>query len=672
MTSPAAPRRPPLLHSPFVPSIMRCDSAEDEDKRQRIAARCALQQANVALFVCAVILRRIIVEALPRTPPGDAGRPETKAQEVRRHTGVIFTRVHARLLYEVVAPALGIPREVLTAVFGATNSAGRVQDDGGLLKVESLLHGRADADSTEQPRLFDPMVQASFPIYGPLVHQGAHGEPIVWTSSARCPPSVRYPLTLSAGTLADGALFTGPGKFALGYIHDLTRLSQEFITAVLLSITSGAARRGGMEWEDLPLGADWPSALLTEDARGSAVPTESQMARSLCEKAKLFFATYRAVTIDEQRPALAKGEPPIALDGDGGLDHLRDGKHAADNALLPPATLIGGDARAVLVETYSRFRRQYLQQPAPVGMADMDMDEESPAPSGMRGDVVQAPLSAVVGLFSDARASVKRRCIEALPVPAEAHVLRRTFQGAVEWAGFAPTKEARERMVDALIETTIEETLARAAVMGHVELQERISFLSSKLQEMTKSRDGQKEQKLRYKCQVTGLQQQLHRAQEDLQQASIGRQDQGAGIGATNASYFELQLSETRGRVREREAEVDTYRMAFERATAAKEDAETKYRLYRERMTQELLVAESKVAHLQTINESNSAKLYDSRARCLRRVCTNCLTSFAAPCAGKTTRRSSPRRPCSMISCPGPHWLRRTPRPRPHSSSCPT
>ena len=130
---------------------------------------------------------------------------------------------------------------------------------------------------------------------------------------------------------------------------------------------------------------------------------------------------------------------------------------------------------------------------------------------------------------------------------------------------------------------------------------------------MTKSRDGQKEQKLRYKCQVTGLQQLLHQAREDLLQASIGRQDQGAGIGATDASYFELQLAETRGRVRERDAEVDAYRKAFDRATAAKEDAETKHRLYRERMTQELLVAESKVAHLQTINESNSAKLYDSR-----------------------------------------------------------
>ena len=112
MTSPAAQRRPPLLHSPFVPSIMRCDSAEDEDKRQRAAARCALQQANIALFVCAVILKRIIVEALPRaSPPGD--EKETKSQEVRRHTGVIFTRVHARFLYEVVAPALGIPRDVL-------------------------------------------------------------------------------------------------------------------------------------------------------------------------------------------------------------------------------------------------------------------------------------------------------------------------------------------------------------------------------------------------------------------------------------------------------------------------------------------------------------------------------------------------------------------------------
>ena len=32
---------------------------------------------------------------------------------------------------------------------------------------------------------------------------------------------------LSAGTIADGALYTIPGKFALGYIHDLMRLSPE-------------------------------------------------------------------------------------------------------------------------------------------------------------------------------------------------------------------------------------------------------------------------------------------------------------------------------------------------------------------------------------------------------------------------------------------------------------
>ena len=614
MTSPAAQRRPPLLHSPFVPSIMRCDSAEDEDKRQRAAARCALQQANIALFVCAVILKRIIVEALPRTsPPGD--EKETKSQEVRRHTGVIFTRVHARFLYEVVAPALGIPRDVLTAVFGASNSAGRANDDHGLIKVESLLHGRADlvADGIDQARLFDPWVQASFPMYGPLLQRGANGETIVWTSSGRGAPSSRYPLTLSAGTIADGALYTVPGKFALGFIHDLSRLSPEFITAVLMSITSGSARRGGTEWEDLPLGADWPSALLTEDARGSAVPTESQMAQSVCDKAKVFFSVYRAMPINEQGPALARGEPSITLDGDGGLLHLQEGRFAADAALIPPTSLIGVEARAGLVDIYCRYRRQYARGPHrdPAAFESMDMDEEGPSPAGVRGGIDPALLTAVVGLSSDARAAAKRRCIEALPVPPEASVLRR----AVEWAGLAPKKEAMERMVDQVMETTIDETLARADILGQIELQERISLLSSRLQEMATSRDRQKEQKQRFKGQVAGLQTQLHQALEDLQQARIGRQDGGAGIGAgigaTDASDFALQLAETRATVREREVEADTYKKAFERADAAKDDAHAQLRLVRERMAQELLVAQSKVTHLQGINESNSAKLCD-------------------------------------------------------------
>ena len=636
MTSPAAQRRPPQLHSPFVPSIMRCDSAEDEDKRQRAAARCALQQANIALFVCAVILKRIIVEALPRaSPPGD--EKESKSQEVRRHTGVIFTRVHARFLYEVVAPALGIPRDVLTAVFGASNSAGRANDDHGLIKVESLLHGRADlvADGIDQARLFDPWVQASFPMYGPLLQRGANGETIVWTSSGRGAPSSRYPLTLSAGTIADGALYTVPGKFALGFIHDLSRLSPEFITAVLMSITSGSARRGGTEWEDLPLGADWPSALLTEDARGSAVPTESQMAESVCDRAKVFFSVYRAMPISEQGPALARGEPSKTLDGDGGLHHLQEGRLAADAALIPPTSLVGVEARAELVDIYCRYRRQYARGPhrAPAAFESMDMDEEGPSPTGVRGGIDPAPLTAVVGLSSDARAAAKRRCIEALPVPPEASVLRR----AVEWAGLAPKKEAMERMVDQVMETTIDETLARADILGQIELQERISLLSSRLQEMATSRDRQKEQKQRFKGQVAGLQTQLHQAHEDLQQARIGRQDGGAGIGArqdggagigaTDASDFALQLAETRATVREREVEADTYKKAFERADAAKDDAHAQLRLVRERMAQELLVAQSKVTHLQGINESNSAKLCDT-ASSLLHACFHCLPPY--------------------------------------------
>ena len=337
------------------------------------------------------------------------------------------------------------------------------------------------------------------------------------------------------------------------------------------------------------------------------------MAQSVCDKAKVFFSVYRAMPINEQGPALARGEPSITLDGVGGLLHLQEGRFAADAALIPPTSLIGVEARAGLVDIYCRYRRQYARGPhrAPAAFESMDMDEEGPSPTGVRGGIDPAPLTAVVGLSSDARAAAKRRCIEALPVPPEASVLRR----AVEWAGLAPKKEAMERMVDQVMETTIDETLARADILGQIELQERISLLSSRLQEMATSRDRQKEQKQRFKGQVAGLQTQLHQAHEDLQQARIGRQDGGAGIGAgigaTDASDFALQLAETRATVRELEVEADTYKKAFERADTAKDDAHAQLRLVRERMAQELLVAQSKVTHLQGVNESNSAKLCD-------------------------------------------------------------
>ena len=63
--SPAAPRRPPLINSPFVPSVARCASVEGEEKRQVAAARCVIQAANVAFYICVTVLRRIIVRSEP-------------------------------------------------------------------------------------------------------------------------------------------------------------------------------------------------------------------------------------------------------------------------------------------------------------------------------------------------------------------------------------------------------------------------------------------------------------------------------------------------------------------------------------------------------------------------------------------------------------------------------
>jgi hypothetical protein len=189
----------------------------------------------------------------------------------------------------------------------ASNSAGRVNDDHGLIKVESLLHGRADlvADGIDQARLFDPWVQASFPMYGPLLRRGANGETIVWTSSGRGPPSSRYPLTLSAGTIADGALYTIPGKFALGFIHDLSRLSPEFITAVLMSITSGShhGRRAGTA---------------ASERRRTVAVERSARRRSRCRRPRLIttatIATFTGLIVTATTPT---GAFSLGHNGDG-------------------------------------------------------------------------------------------------------------------------------------------------------------------------------------------------------------------------------------------------------------------------------------------------------------------------------------------------------------------
>ena len=93
--SPVPPRRAPPMNSPFVPSVARCASAEAEEKRQVAAARCVIQAANVALFICVTVLRRIIVQSEPREE-APVDHTETKQQEARRHTGVLSLRHPSR------------------------------------------------------------------------------------------------------------------------------------------------------------------------------------------------------------------------------------------------------------------------------------------------------------------------------------------------------------------------------------------------------------------------------------------------------------------------------------------------------------------------------------------------------------------------------------------------
>ena len=616
--SPVPQRRAPPMNSPFVPSVARCASAEAEEKRQVAAARCVIQAANVALFICVTVLRRIIVRSEPCEGRGGEGGGGTKQQDARRHTGVLFSRLHARFLYEVVAPSLGIPMAVLEAVLGSANPAGRSKDEPGLICAEAFLHAEDEGGSADRPSNFDPVARPVIPIYGPLL-QAMPGDAFLWFASARTAPTPRHPVTLYAGNLADGSISTIPGKCTLGFIHDLEKLSPDFVTAVLTSVTCGSARRGGLEWGGVPLGADWPSALLTHDMPGTAVLTEWQMATLLCDKAKLFFSTYRARTLPVdgatgEGPALAKGVPAMQLDADTGLLHCRDGRSAAKNELLPPTEEISGELRATLADLYSRLRRQYPKPPGLIGAsgAPMDLDEEHDVmPPALPG----LPISGI-GLSSESRASLKRTCVEAALPLRDERWLRRLFNGAVlaELGGLAPTRLAQESLLDSVVDSAIDGTLASASILGNAELRERISQLEKQCEDLMKQFNTQKEHKLRFKTLAQNLEAQLRQAIMDAQTARAVGRDQGAGIGATEPASFEQALAEERQRYQDLAAEAAEYKAAHQRAINARDDVASEFRVYKEQTTIALRTAEIQSSNQQSLIASYREQLYDSRA----------------------------------------------------------
>jgi len=634
--SPVPPRRAPPMNSPFVPSVARCASAEAEEKRQVAAACCVIQAANVALFICVTVLRRIIVQSEPREE-APVDHTETKQQEARRHTGVLFSRLHARFLYEVVAPSLGIPMAVLEAVLGSANPAGRPKDEPALICAEAFLHAEDEGGSADRPSNFDPVARPVMPIYGPLLQAMPGDAPIFWFASARTAPTLRHPVTLYAGNLADGSISTIPGRCTLGFIHDLEKLSPDFVTAVLTSVTCGSARRGGLEWGGVPLGADWPSALLTHDIPGTAVLTERQMATLLCNKAKLFFSTYRARTLPVdgatgEGPALAKGVPAMQLDADTGLLHCRDGRSAAKNELLPPTEEISVELRATLADLYSRHRRQYPKPPGLIGAsgAPMDPDEDDVMPPALPG----LPISGI-GLSSESRASLKRTCVEAALPLRDERWYRRLLNGAAEMGGLVHTRLAQESLLGSVVDSTIDGTLASASIMGNTELQERISQLEKQCEELMKQFNTQKEHKLRFKSLAQKLEAQLRQAIMDAQTARAVGRDQGAGIGATEPALFEQALADERQRYQELAAEAAEYKAAYQRAINAKDDVASEFRVYKEQTTIALRTAEIRSSNQQSLIDSYREQLYDSRAAASALAPTPFLarlSSIIAPC----------------------------------------
>ena len=240
--SPVAHPAPPRIRSPAVPSTNQCEGKEAEESRQQLASRCTIQLVNVALLLTSVLLRRMISKAEPRA--GDSAE-ESIAQKVERHTGVLFTRVHARYFFEVVATSLGIPCPVLDAVLGVTNSAGATNDGQGLLLVEKLLHGAlhgaqpgaADHEvaQPDQGRFFD-LAPAPDPIYGPLMTPVDNDEPIKWNTTRRGSPNNSYPVVLHVGMIEGGRVPTLGGLFTTGFSVDLSQISVEFIAAALVGI----------------------------------------------------------------------------------------------------------------------------------------------------------------------------------------------------------------------------------------------------------------------------------------------------------------------------------------------------------------------------------------------------------------------------------------------------
>ena len=590
--SPVAHPAPPRIRSPAVPSTNQCEGKEAEESRQQLASRCTIQLVNVALLLTSVLLRRMISKAEPRA--GDSAE-ETIAQKVERHTGVLFTRVHARYFFEVVATSLGIPCPVLDTVLGVTNSAGATNDGQGLLLVEKLLHGAlhgaqpvaADHEvaQPDQGRFFN-LAPAPDPIYGPLMTPVDNDEPIKWNTTRRGSPNNCYPVVLHVGMIEGGRVPTLGGLFTTGFSVDLSQISVEFIAAALVGIADGSARRGGEGWGDLPQSVDYPSALLTQDP-SSQQPSIETIARSIMDLTKKFYTMYVPVTTSAHGIFMAKGDYAGSMSVLVASAHIAAGKEATRGRLLPPSSAFIPS----LVALYSRYRRRdgpgdwrapsLDENGAGVGLfgprrGSRAPEEAASGSSAGAGDRDGPPVqpSHLVELEPNSRRNLKRKCVEeGMPTVHASDGRGRQILAKLGFIPMMPTRTNVAKFLDTVVESAISETLEQARARGQVEVQRIVKVLNEQLEQVKLQRDQFKEKKQEFSEQLVQLKHVLRQAQEDLDAANANSRV-APGMGATDTSVFQVELAESRRQCKDLQQENEELARCHQNARRAQQDVQ--------------------------------------------------------------------------------------------------
>ena len=573
----------------------------------------------MALLVCSALLSRMLVRADPRA----GGRAdETAAQAVQRHTGIIFTRAHARYFFEVVAAALRIPEGVLTAVVGRHNPPGSSEDGAGLVLVEKLLHGALPGckaptagGTVEGLGNVFTLTPTTSAVYGPLICPTEDDGPIQWRLTRRSLPTSAYPAALLVGTIEGGRAATLGGCYATGYLVDLSKISFQFVAAILVAIADGSSRRGGGGWDSLPASIDYPAALLASDPCGPQ-PSIEVMAQDIIEKSKVFFAMYKAGVFESGSSSDTHSVAKMSTGNPGSMAttvaeasaDMAAGKESVAGRLLPPFAQLTG--LLPLHELYDQLRRRdvlrtdrFRKPHSDDGDGNGDDGHGAPAEESRRLEISNR---AIVSLDTVTRGALKRKISEDALPPAD-----RGMKWCADKLGLAPIWPTRARMQDIFVdvaEQAIAATLAGAVATGQAEMQRLVTALQEQLRATTVQRDAAKAKKQEYLKLYNQCMQDLLQTREDLVGAKAVAQAVPS-MGATDPSIFQVQLSNERDAFRDLQRENDELKRNHTNAILVKESLEFQLQALQVKSQVENDTMSNKLATMESKLESQEAKL---------------------------------------------------------------